>query len=89
MLQDDVDRLRMGERPALGGMVLLGSLHTEMMALLEDRRAPLFGRLSSGFDLGHLDAPAILHPAFRNPAARPPPPLHPARAGQQGTDCRR
>src|SRR5207344_1169226 len=55
MLQFEVDRFRLGERPARGGMVLLGSLHTEMMALLEDRRAPLFGRLSGGIELGHLD----------------------------------
>ena len=60
MLQFEVDRFRLGERPAKGGMVLLGSLHTEMMALLEDRRAPLFGRLSGGISLGHLDAQALL-----------------------------
>ena len=60
MLQFEVDRFRLGERTARGGMVLLGSIHTEMMALLEDRRAPLFGRLSGGIALGHLDAPAIL-----------------------------
>ena len=60
MLQFEVDRFRLGERMALGGIVLLGSLHTEMMALLEDRRAPLFGRLSGGITLGHLDAPAVL-----------------------------
>ncbi|MBI2571719.1 MAG: ATP-binding protein [Candidatus Schekmanbacteria bacterium] len=60
MLQFEVDRFRLGERAARGGIVLLGSLHTEMMALLEDRRAPLFGRLSGGFTLGHLDAQAIL-----------------------------
>lgn len=60
MLQFEVDRFRLGEREARGGMVLLGSLHTEMMALLEDRRAPLFGRLSGGIELGHLDAPAVV-----------------------------
>lgn len=71
MLQYEVDRFRLGERQASGGIVLLGSLHTEMMALLEDRRAPLFGRLSGGFHLTHLDAPAILqildHHADRDP----------------------
>ncbi len=60
MLQLEVDRFRLGERSARGGMVLLGSIQTEMMALLEDRRAPLFGRLSGGITLTHLDAPAIL-----------------------------
>lgn len=60
MLQFEVDRFRLGERTARGGIVLLGSIHTEMMALLEDRRAPLFGRLSGGFHLGHLDAAAVL-----------------------------
>lgn len=60
MLQAEVDRFRLGERRARGGLILLGSLHTEMMALLEDRRAPLFGRVSGGIELGHLDAPAIM-----------------------------
>jgi AAA+ ATPase superfamily predicted ATPase len=66
MLQFEVDRFRLGERQARGGMVLLGSLHTEMMALLEDRRAPLFGRLSGGIELGHLDAPAVLQICARH-----------------------
>jgi hypothetical protein len=60
MLQFEVDRFRLGERAATGGVVLLGSLHTEMMALLEDRRAPLYGRLSGGFHVTHLDAPAVI-----------------------------
>jgi AAA+ ATPase superfamily predicted ATPase len=59
LLQFEVDRFRHGEREATGGLVVLGSLHTELMALLEDRRAPLFGRLSGGFHLDHLDARAV------------------------------
>lgn len=59
-LQFEVDRFRLGERPASGGVVLLGSIHTEMVALLEDRRAPLFGRATRALDLDHLDVDAIV-----------------------------
>ena len=47
LLQAQVDRLQ--NRNPVGGLIVLGSVQTEMEALLEDRRAPLFGRAT--FDI--------------------------------------
>jgi AAA+ ATPase superfamily predicted ATPase len=60
LLQAEVDRLsaRAGEVP--GGLIVLGSLHAEMTALLEDRNAPLFNRTTDRLELGHLDISSIL-----------------------------
>ena len=43
-----------------GGLIVLGSLHTEMQALLEDRSAPLYQRLTDTISLGHLDIASLL-----------------------------
>lgn len=54
-LQHQVDALRTpGAAPGEGGLVLLGSLQTEMEALLAGRRAPLFGRCTAVMHLEHL-----------------------------------
>ena len=53
LLQLQVDRLQ--DRDTLGGLVLLGSVQTEMEALLDDRRAPLFGRTTFDLTLGPWD----------------------------------
>ncbi len=59
-LQYEADRLASeGDRPC-GGLVVLGSIHTEMAALLEDRSAPLFNRLTDQLDLPHLDVASVL-----------------------------
>ena len=42
LLQMQVDRLQ--DLDPVGGLILLGSVQTEMQALLDDRQAPLFGR---------------------------------------------
>ena len=42
LLQARVDELQ--NRDPVGGLILLGSVQTEMEALLDDRQAPLFGR---------------------------------------------
>ena len=47
LLQMQVDRLQ--DQDGAGGLTLLGSVQSEMEALLDDRRAPLFGRTT--FDL--------------------------------------
>ena len=58
-LQAEVDRL--AARPGVrGGLIVLGSLHTEMQALLEDRSAPLYQRLTDTISLGHLDIASLL-----------------------------
>lgn len=59
-LQRVVDRLAIDNTPVTGGLFVLGSLHTEMTALLEDRRAPLYNRTTDTIELGHLDVAAIL-----------------------------
>jgi uncharacterized protein len=60
-LQKAVDELRANEyewddeeRP-MGGIFVLGSIHTEMTAVLEDRASPLFGRLTDTVSLEHWD----------------------------------
>ena len=50
--QAEVDRLR---DTARGGIFVLGSIHTEMTAILENRNSPLFNRVTDRLDLGHWD----------------------------------
>jgi hypothetical protein len=59
-LQTEVDALSANAAASRGGLVVLGSIHTEMSALLEDRSAPLFNRLTDTLDLGHLDIESVL-----------------------------
>lgn len=51
-LQTEVDKLRDTEH---GGLIVLGSIHTEMSAILEDHNAPLFNRITDRIELGHWD----------------------------------
>ncbi len=51
-LQAEVDRLRDTDR---GGLFVLGSIHTEMTAILEDRDSPLFNRVTHRIRIGHWD----------------------------------
>ena len=50
---------------------MLGSLHAEMVALLEDREAPLYGRLTGKIELTHLDVASLLE--LLGAAGRPTP----------------
>jgi AAA+ ATPase superfamily predicted ATPase len=59
-LQAVVDRLAAKANKVRGGLIVLGSIHTEMMALLEDRTAPLYNRVTDTIDLSHLDIGSIL-----------------------------
>jgi AAA+ ATPase superfamily predicted ATPase len=59
-LQASVDRLAAKANQVPGGLIVLGSIHTEMMALLEDRTAPLYNRVTDTVDLTHLDIGSIL-----------------------------
>jgi AAA+ ATPase superfamily predicted ATPase len=52
LLQARVDQLR---DTARGGLVVLGSIHTEMSAVLEDRNAPLFNRITDRIEVEHWD----------------------------------
>lgn len=60
LLQAEVDRLAARAAQVPGGLIVLGSLHAEMTALLEDRDAPLFNRTTDTLELGHLDIASIL-----------------------------
>lgn len=59
-LQWEVDRLAARASSVNGGLLVLGSIHTEMAALLEDRTAPLFNRITDEFDVTHLDIASVL-----------------------------
>ncbi len=59
-LQTEVDGLAAEADSIRGGLLVLGSIHTEMSALLDDRGAPLFNRLTDSLDLGHLDIASVL-----------------------------
>ena len=58
-LQASVDRLQGDSNAVAGGLVVLGSIHTEMSALLEERSAPLYNRVTDSMELTHLDIGAI------------------------------
>lgn len=60
LLQAEVDQLAARAADVTGGLIVLGSLHAEMTALLEDRTAPLFNRTTDQLELGHLDVGSIL-----------------------------
>jgi AAA+ ATPase superfamily predicted ATPase len=60
LLQAAADRLSAKAGRVRGGWVVLGSIHTEMTALLEERSAPLYGRVTNPFDLDHLDTASVL-----------------------------
>jgi AAA+ ATPase superfamily predicted ATPase len=59
-LQFEVDRLARDASEVRGGVIVLGSIHTEMAALLEDRGAPLFARLTHSLEVPHLDIASVL-----------------------------
>lgn len=59
-LQTEVDALRF-DNPKQGGLFVLGSLQSEMDALLEDKAAPLFGRITHRLDLNHWDFEDLQH----------------------------
>jgi len=59
-LQLEVDRLAAAASDVAGGLLVLGSIHTEMTALLEDRSAPLFNRITDELEISHLDIGALL-----------------------------
>lgn len=63
-LQAEVDKLR-GANIKQGGLFVLGSLHADMNQLLEDKGAPLYGRLTQRIKLDHWDFEDLLD-VFRN-----------------------
>ena len=59
-LQASVDKLSARADSVTGGLIVLGSLHTELVALLEDRDAPLYNRTTDHIELEHLDVSSLL-----------------------------
>ncbi len=59
-LQAEVDTLSAQADRVPGGLIVLGSIHTEMTALLKDRNAPLFNRTTDEIELTHLDIASVL-----------------------------
>ncbi len=58
-LQAEVDQLIREAARVPGGLVVLGSLHTEMAAILEDRDAPLYNRVTDAIEVSHLDIASV------------------------------
>ena len=69
LLQAQVDRLQ--DRGPGGGLLVLGSVQTEMEALLNDRRAPLYGRTTFSLTLDPWDLRTVFEVAARHGAADP------------------
>ena len=59
-LQAVVDELAAQADEVPGGLFVLGSIHTELVALLEDRTAPLYNRTTDHIELDHLDIESVL-----------------------------
>lgn len=59
-LQATVDALSADAANVPGGLFVLGSLHTELVALLEDRTAPLYNRTTDHIELDHLDIESVV-----------------------------
>ncbi|MGE6760739.1 ATP-binding protein [Corallococcus interemptor] len=59
-LQREVDRLSATASSVPGGLFVLGSLHAELTALLDDRDAPLYNRVTDTIEVGHLDVASIM-----------------------------
>ena len=58
-LQAEIDTLLSQSAEIPGGLVVLGSVYTEMAALLEDKSAPLFNRVTHDIELPHLDISSV------------------------------
>lgn len=58
-LQAVVDVLSSQAHEVPGGLFVLGSIHAELVALLEDRTAPLYNRTTDHLELGHLDVASV------------------------------
>lgn len=69
LLQAQVDRLQ--DRGRGGGLIVLGSVQTEMEALLNDQRAPLYGRTTFNLALGPWDSRTVFQVCDQHGAVDP------------------
>lgn len=59
-LQNEIDRLSATPDSVRGGLFVLGSIHTEMVAILKDRGAPLYNRITDEVDVTHWEISSLL-----------------------------
>jgi AAA+ ATPase superfamily predicted ATPase len=59
-LQREVDVLTANAAAVTGGLFVLGSIHTELTSLLDDRNAPLYNRVTDTIEVGHLDVGSVI-----------------------------
>jgi hypothetical protein len=71
LLQAEVDQLTARAAEVPGGLLVLGSIHTEMAALLQERHAPLYNRTTDELELGHLDVESVLEILAQHATADP------------------
>ncbi|WP_198033174.1 DUF234 domain-containing protein [Methylosinus sp. PW1] len=69
LLQSRIDEARAGDLH--GGLFTLGSIHTEMTAILEDRASPLFNRVTDRLEVCHWDFETLFE-MFRAHAVNDP-----------------
>lgn len=70
-LQAEVDRLAAEADKVSGGLFVLGSIHTEMMAILEDRSAPLYNRITDDVFVNHFEIGSIMQILREHKCASP------------------
>jgi AAA+ ATPase superfamily predicted ATPase len=71
LLQAEVDVLSARASSVPGGLLVLGSIHTEMAALLQNAHAPLYNRTTDELELGHLDVASVLEILDQHATADP------------------
>jgi AAA+ ATPase superfamily predicted ATPase len=59
-LQREVDVLTANASDVTGGLFVLGSIHTELTSLLDNRNAPLYNRVTDTIEVGHLDVGSVI-----------------------------
>lgn len=59
-LQNEVDTLSTKSSTVTGGLFVLGSIHTEMMAILEDSSAPLYNRITDEVHVTHWEISSLI-----------------------------
>ena len=59
VLQEVVDRLSADAAAVSGGLIVLGSIQTDIDALMRNKGAPLYNRTTDEMDLQHLDVSSV------------------------------
>lgn len=70
-LQEVVDEAKFNPSEFPGGLIVAGSIHTEMEAILESKDAPLYGRITDRIELEHF-TPATIKQILQDQAKYSP-----------------